>query len=164
MHHRCGVTLHTCQRIDRSHGAFQEAILEKDREEGSEKWGEEKGVGRRFFAPRVLVSSKLTFYEAGSREKLGVTRDGCTPVGVSGFGGVLKHRTKEAKKRNHVVFFFFTTWFRECFDRPSRRDETKPNLDYSKRRASSTLHPRKNHIGHEDGAQRAYRPRAGDLL
>lgn len=111
MHHRCGVTLHTCQRIDRSHGAFQEAILEKDREEGSEKWGEEKGVGRRFFAPRVLVSSKLTFYEAGSREKLGVTRDGCTPVGVSGFGGVLKHRTKEAKKRNHVVFFFLLHGF-----------------------------------------------------
>jgi len=44
MHHHCGVTSHTCQWVDRSHGAFQGAFLEKLREE-EERGGKEESVG-----------------------------------------------------------------------------------------------------------------------
>lgn len=63
-----------------------------------------------------------------------------THVGVSGFGGVAKHRTKrekEAEKRNHVVFVHYG------FAKASigRTVETRLNqLWASARRATNTPH------------------------
>ena len=91
MHHLCGVASHTCQRVDRSPvtRSIPRSILGNRLGKGSAERRGERGEGKREWGVcslrlEMLLSSKLTVYEAGKNERSSLRRgeEGVTVMDV----------------------------------------------------------------------------------